>query len=303
MTETPPALLAPAPGPLTAAPDPSAGAILPAQDENEARLVALWLHGRSKATQRAYAADLAAFRAVVPAPLRQVTLGDLQDYQDSLKKLAPTTQARRLSAIKSLLSFGQRTGFLAINVGAAIRLPKAKQTLAERILDVDAVLQLLALERDARNKALLRLLYLGGLRISELCALCGRDLAARDDAGQVTLFGKGGKTRAVLLKTSIWQELVTLTDKNPEAPVFRSRQGGALDPSQVHRIVKAAAKRAGLSAAVSAHWLRHAHVSHALDRGAPVHLVQATVGHASLTTTSRYAHARPNDSSSRYLPG
>ena len=64
-----------------------------------------------------------------------------------------------------------------------------------------------------------------------------------------------------------------------------------------------AAARAGLSAAVSAHWLRHAHVSHALDRGAPAHLVQATVGHANLSTTSKYAHARPSDSSSRYLPG
>ena len=279
------------------------GEILPAQADNEARLVALWLHGRSPATQRAYQADLAAFRAVIPAPLRQVTLGDLQAYQDSLAALAPTTQARRLSAIKSLLSFGQRTGFLAVNVGAAIRLPKAKQTLSERILDVDAVLHLLALERNSRNKALLRLLYLGGLRISEVCSLCGRDLAPRDDSGQVTLFGKGGKTRAVLLKPSIWQELVALRAEDPEAPLFRSRQGGALDPSQVHRIVKQAAQRAGLPDAVSAHWLRHAHVSHALDRGAPVHLVQTTVGHASLTTTSRYAHARPNDSSSLYLPG
>jgi site-specific recombinase XerD len=71
---------------------------------------------------------------------------------------------------------------------------------------------------------------------------------------------------------------------------------GQLDPSQVHRIVKQAAARAGL-------WLRHAHVSHALDRGAPAHLVQATVGHASLTTISRYAHARPKTSSSTYLPG
>ena len=108
------------------------------------------------------------------------------------------------------------------------------------------MLHLLALERNPRNKALLRLLYLGGLRISELCALCGRDLAARDDAGQVTLFGKGGKTRAVLLKPSIWQELVALRAEDPDAPVFRSRQGGALDPSQVHRIVKQAAQRAGL---------------------------------------------------------
>ncbi len=95
-----------------------------------------------------------------------------------------------------------------------------------------------------------------------------------------------------------------LRPADSDAPVFRSREGGgALDPSQVHRIVKIAAKRAGLLDAVSAHWLRHAHVSHALDRGAPVRLVQATVGHASLATTSRYAHARPSDSSSRYLPG
>ena len=299
MTETLPALPASATPIGALAP----AEILPAADANDARLVALWLHGRSPATERAYQADLAAFRAVIPAPLRQVTLGDLQAYQDSLAPLAPTTQARRLSAIKSLLSFGQRTGFLSVNVGAAIRLPKAKQTLAERILDVDAVLHLLALERQPRNKALLRLLYLGGLRISEVCSLCGRDLAAREDAGQVTLFGKGGKTRAVLLKPSIWQDLTALRAEDPDAPLFRSRQGGALDPSQVHRIVKQAAKRAGLPNTVSAHWLRHAHVSHALDRGAPVHLVQATVGHASLTTTSRYAHARPNDSSSRYLPG
>ncbi|MBV8589619.1 MAG: tyrosine-type recombinase/integrase [Acetobacteraceae bacterium] len=82
---------------------------------------------------------------------------------------------------------------------------------------------------------------------------------------------------------------------------IRSAKGGALDPSQVHRIVKAAAARAGLPAAVSAHWLRHAHASHALDRGAPIHLVQATLGHSSVATTGRYLHARPNDSSSRYL--
>jgi len=83
--------------------------------------------------------------------------------------------------------------------------------------------------------------------------------------------------------------------------VFRSQRGGHLDPSAVHCVVKAAAKRVGLSAGVSAHWLRHAHVSHALDRGAPIHLVQSTLGHASMAITGRYLHARPNDSSARYL--
>ena len=65
--------------------------------------------------------------------------------------------------------------------------------------------------------------------------------------------------------------------------------------------MKTAAARAGLSEDVSAHWLRHAHAFHSLDRGAPVHLVQATLGHASVATTGRYLHARPTDSSARYL--
>src|SRR3954453_21813 len=76
--------------------------VLPAPEDNDARLVALWLHGRSRATQRAYAADLAAFRALLFQPLRQISLGDLQAYQDSLAAFAPTTQARRLSTVKSL---------------------------------------------------------------------------------------------------------------------------------------------------------------------------------------------------------
>jgi len=182
---------------------PRPAAPVSAQAYSDEHLLALWLHGRSTATQRAYAADLRAFLAHVRRPLQAVTLGDVQAFQDTLVTLALATEARRLSAVKSLLSFGHKTGYLPINVGAAIRLPPVKQTLAERILDVDAVLHMLALERHPRDKALLRLLYLGGLRISEACGLRGRDMAVRDNAGQVTVFGKGGKTRAVLLKASV----------------------------------------------------------------------------------------------------
>jgi integrase/recombinase XerD len=84
--------------------------------------------------------------------------------------------------------------------------------------------------------------------------------------------------------------------------IFRSRKGGHLDASQVRRIVYAAAKKAGLEQKVSPHWMRHAHASHALDRSAPIHLVQVTLGHASVSTTGRYLHARPTESSSFYLP-
>jgi site-specific recombinase XerD len=105
----------------------------------------------------------------------------------------------------------------------------------------------------------------------------------------------------VLLAAAAWRALQALGPGAPADPVFRSRAGGHLSPVQVWRIVRKAARDAGIPADVSPHWLRHAHASHALGRQAPIHLVQQTLGHASLATTSKYAHARPGDSSGRYL--
>jgi integrase len=99
-----------------------------------------------------------------------------------------------------------------------------------------------------------------------------------------------------------WGELIGRRGTaKPEEPVFRSRSGKALDRGRVRVILRRAAQRAGVVEGVSPHWLRHAHASHALDHGAPIHLVQATLGHSSVATTSRYLHARPGDSSERFL--
>jgi len=269
--------------------------------ESDSQLVALWLQGRSPHTTRAYARDAQHFLDATRKPLHQVSVADLQAFAGGLEG-SPATQARTLSAVKSLLSYGQRVGYLPFNIGVAVKLPKGKSTLAERILPEAAVVRMLALESSPRNHALLVLLYAGGLRVSELCQLRARDLQPRNDAGQVTVLGKGGKTRAVLLSATTWGELAGLVDgAAPNDPVFRSRKGGALHTSTIWRIVRAAAKRAGIEGNVSPHWLRHCHASHALERGAPAHLVQATLGHSSLTVTSVYTHARPTDSSARYL--
>jgi len=212
---------------------------------------------------------------------------------------APASRANATAAVKSLLSFAQEVGYLRFNVGKVVKAPPVKNTLAERIMAEVDTLRMIGLEPNLRNRALLTLLYGGGLRIAEACGLRWRDLTEREDGGQATVYGKGGKTRVVLLSVSTWR---LLTESRAEAqaddPVFRSRLEGPLTQSQVHRIVKAAAMRAGLSDQVSAHWLRHAHASYALDR---VHLVQATLAHASVATTGRYLHARPSESSSRFL--
>ena len=80
--------------------------------------------------------------------------------------------------------------------------------------------------------------------------------------------------------------------------MFASRKkAGHLAEHSVHVMVKRTAKRAGINEGVSPHWLRHAHGSHALDRGATLAEVQSTLGHANVATTSGYLHARPNTSS------
>lgn len=279
--------------------DPTAIAVSDADD----RLIDLWLHGRSRQTQGSYRTDVGCFRRFVDKPLGAVTLADLQAFADSLGALAPATQARRLSAIKSLLSFGHRLGLLPVNAGAALRLPGRKNRLAEKIISEGDTHRMIALEPNERNRVLLKLLYAAGARVSEICALKWRDVQAREEGGQITVYGKGGQTRAIVLPSGVFHELEGLRGvAGPDNPVFVSRtQGGHLDRSQVLRIVRAGAVRAGIAGDVSPHWLRHAHASHALDRGAPIHLVQATLGHASVATTGKYLHARPTESSAKYL--
>jgi|WetSurMetagenome_2_1015567.scaffolds.fasta_scaffold59845_1 site-specific recombinase XerD len=273
------------------------------QADNDHQVIAMWLHGRPLTTERAYAYEVQGLLAAVGKSLAHITLGDLQDYFSTLDGLAPASRARAINAVKSLFSFAQKIGYIIFNPAAAVQGPKIKNALAERILTEAQVHQLLALEPHPRNRVLLRLLYAAGLRVSEICGLKWRDVQERDSAGQITVFGKGGKTRVVLLSPATWIELVTLRgEAMGDYPVFASRKGkGHLHPSQVKRIIQAAAERAGIEAPVSPHWLRHAHASHALDRGAPIHLVQATLGHASVATTGKYLHARPEDSSARYL--
>ena len=125
-------------------------------------------------TQRAYAAEAERFRAYV-GPLTTTTLGHVQAFADSLEG-TPATRARALAAVKSLLSFGQRVGYLPLNVGAAVKLSASKDTLAERIVSEPDIVRILALEPKRRNQVLLRLLYIAGLRVSEIAALTWRDL-------------------------------------------------------------------------------------------------------------------------------
>jgi integrase/recombinase XerD len=262
-------------------------------DTTEEQLIGLWLHGKSENTVRAYRQDIAAFRAFIGKPIRLAYLGDLQRYADALTG-SRASIARRLLVVKSLLSFAARMGFTPFNIGAAIRPPRPDDRLAERILDERGVFVLLdAVANQPRDHALIRLLYNGGLRVSEAVSLRWRNLVD----GVANVRGKGSRTRVVRLSRGTWDELQALrpADALGDDRVFPMTAWNAWDR------VRRAARKAGLEALVSPHFLRHSHGTHALRRGADLATVRETLGHASLSTTGRYLHARPEKSSGDYL--
>ena len=310
-----------------------------AEVDSTSQLVALWLHGKSPETVRSYEYDIRCFIGFMTGKkaqlvtlndldLRTVKLNDVQAYVDFLihKKYSPASLNRQLAAVRSLFAMAFDCGYLAFNAPARVKGVKQKDDLAERILSEFETMQLLATasrkvvefshkskkgnlspkEKIAlRNHLLLEFLYYTGARVSEVAKLTWRDIKAnRHGLGQVTLFGKGGKTRTVLLPENLYRDLLaTRTSKEKLAAVFASRKANKpLQVRQIRKIVNDTAAEAGLDGSVSPHWLRHSHASHSLDRGAPPQLVQQTLGHQSLHTLTRYAHARPSDSSGLYLP-
>ena len=304
-------------------------------------LIQRWLAEKSPRTQQEYVADIQQFIEFVDLPLRYITLGHLQDFRYYLhaeKGYASSTQARKLSAVKSLFTFGAKLQYFAHNVAAALKTPKVRNQRAERILSEAELWTILRDETELRDHVLLRLFYASAGRLSDIEDLCWRDLKERPKlegpdgkpGGQVTFFGKGGKTRAVTLYSKVWFLIQQLKSREQAAgfgdsddPVFRSQKGGHLSRTQIWRVVKKAAVRSEvqlrpktdsdgrelkdedgntvMTSDVSPHWFRHAHASHALQKGADLELVRETLGHDSIETTKVYLHAQPGKSSSYYV--
>lgn len=173
-------------------------------------LLFMWLDGRPETTRRAYARDVTSFLLYAGVPIQAVTLAHLQAYAHSIEHLAPASRARRLAALKSLFGFAHRLGYVPFDVARPLRLPKLRDALSARIIGEAEALRMIALEPNPRNHAMLRVLYATGLRISELCGLRWQDLRGTKTGGQATVFGKGAKTRVVLLLPKVWRLLGAL---------------------------------------------------------------------------------------------
>jgi integrase/recombinase XerD len=195
-------------------------------------------------------------------------------------------------------------GLLDDDPSGDVGAPRVPQGIPKALTeaDVDALLGAVPGDgpRPRRDRAILEVLYAGGLRISELVGLDLGDADLYD--GLVRVMGKGSKERVVPLGRSAREAVGDyLTTGRPELAGTRTREpalflnarGGRLTRQGAWLIVRAAGDRAGLQGRLFPHVLRHSCATHMLDHGADIRVVQELLGHASLSTTQVYTKVSP----------
>jgi integrase/recombinase XerC len=214
------------------------------------------------------------------------------------KGASPRTLALTLSAWRGYFRWLARHRNLRANPVLGIRAPKAARPLP-KALSVEAAQRLLDGELEEKSPLILQdaamfeLLYSSGLRVGELTAL---NLGDEPDKGEVTVTGKGSKTRTVPVGAKARDALkrwLSLRDKIAvphEKALFVGARGKRISPSRVWQRLTRWAKRRGLAEHVHPHMLRHSFASHMLQSSQDLRAVQEMLGHASISTTQVYTH-------------
>jgi integrase/recombinase XerD len=226
-------------------------------------------------------------------------VGALREGEPDHPPLAASSAARAAVAVRGLHRFALLEGLIEVDPARLVKPPSLPRRLP-KALPVDDVLRLLETPggdepRSVRDRALLELLYSTGARISEAVGL---DLDDVDHVDRTVLLdGKGGKQRLVpvgrpalaALDAYLVRSRPALAAHGRGTPaVFLNVRGGRLSRQSAWQVLKDAAARAGITAPVSPHTLRHSFATHLLEGGADVRVVQELLGHASVTTTQVY---------------
>jgi integrase/recombinase XerC len=254
---------------------------------------------------RAYLSFLEQHRGetLAVAAMAEISAGDVRAYlafrRGGAHPLSPRSVSQALSAIRAFHRWLDRRLDIA-NPGLSLvrgpRLPRGAPRPVSEAQARDLIDEVGdGSEREdweiARDEALLTLLWGCGLRISEALSLTGAD-ALLPETLRVT--GKGGKTRMVpvlpVVREAVDAYLVTLpTAIAPHEPLFRAVRGGPFSPRHAQALMQKLRGRLGLPASATPHALRHSFATHLLGAGADLRSIQELLGHASLSTTQRYA--------------
>lgn len=228
----------------------------------------------------------------------------LQRYRSFLyeRRYADTTVARKIAAIRSFLHFLEAEGVVGSDLTEHLESPRIGKYLPTYIGedDVEFLLAMPATDNPAglRDRAMLRMLWATGMRVSEMIAL---DLDHVDmSTAVVRCLGKGGKERQIPFGMNAHGALVayleegrpSLIRRSVERAVFLNHHGERLTRQGFWLILKSYARAAGIEH-ISPHTLRHSLATHMLNKDAPLRFVQEMLGHSNISTTQIYTHVAP----------
>ncbi len=237
--------------------------------------------------------------------IKSVTTAHITLYLKKLE-IATSTKNLHLRVIGAFFSFLRKTGYIERSPVAPLKQEKVPETFQLKILHREQIDRMIDMEEYSQKKILLKILYFAGLRISEAISLKTNSFRSDEfcNGAYMTIVGKGAKVRTVFLPDEFFNEVRQYMFGNCSEVgflFFDFESKKPLTRFQAFRIVKAAAKRAKVEPVPSPHWFRHTNATHSIEAGAPVHTVQATLGHSSITTTGKYLHAAKNESNVSYL--
>ncbi len=213
--------------------------------------------------------------------------------------LSGRTIARMLSAWRGFFGWLVRHHGYGANPCTGLRAPKSPKALPEA-LSPDFAAQLLDAKPEGageiRDKAMFELFYSSGLRLAELVSIDAADAARMLGEAEVTVTGKGSKTRTVpvgakaAVAIAAWLEVRNELARPDEPALFVGARGQRINPGVVGQRLSAWAQRAGLPVHVHPHMLRHSFATHVLQSSGDLRAVQEMLGHSSISTTQVYTH-------------
>lgn len=257
-------------------------------------------------TLDAYARDLEDAREHISGGVAAAGAAAVEAYVAGLAKrgLSPATARRRISALRQFYRFLLQDNVRGDDPTSRLDAPKRARSLP-KTLSLEEIEALIGAAENARDRAIIELLYGAGLRVSELVALPMR-AAPRPGQDHMIIEGKGGKERLVALGGPALAALAAHLEARegalPKAEAQREKAQRWLFPSasaadgkltrrRVAQILETAAAKAGIDPArVSPHVLRHAFATHLVEGGADLRTVQTLLGHADIATTQIYTH-------------
>jgi integrase/recombinase XerC len=212
------------------------------------------------------------------------------------KKLARSSIARHLSALRTFFKYLMREGVVEMNPARSVATPRREKHLPAVMQTSDIAILLeqpdLSTNLGIRDRAWMELLYASGLRISELVGIDLDDIELR--ARLVKVHGKGSKERIVPFgskaEEAIRAYLAVRVSEPDEQALFLNYRGARITTRSVRRLFDGYLRDASLRKGISPHTMRHSFATHLLNAGADLRGIQELLGHASLSTTQKYTH-------------